>query len=166
MGEPYVSFKKDSAEFRELIRWWDALDKDHGERARLRRCHTLAEVVFSPAYHRLRQALERYGKVDYDGLALVAGLCVRVRTSTDSGSVAEQMATGKTDGSARVSGLRFRRLLKVKEKEELLGAMTRVIALVGGTANIQSLAQSVYFWNDGTRKDWAFEYYSKSASEK
>jgi CRISPR system Cascade subunit CasB len=165
MGESYLSFKKDSAEVQELIRWWDALDKDRGERARLRRCHTLAEVAFSPAYHRLRQVLERYGRVDYDGLALVAGLCVRVRTSTDSGSVAEQMATGKPDGSARVSGLRFRRLLKVKEKEELFGAMTRVVALVGGTANIQSLAQSVYFWNDRTRKDWAFEYYSKAATE-
>lgn len=166
MGEPYVSFKKDSAEFRELIRWWDALDKDRGERAQLRRCHLLAEVAFSPTYHRLRQVLQRFGWIDDDGLALVAGLCARVKTSTDSSSMAEQMATGKPDGSARVSGLRFRRLLKVKEKEELFGAMTRVIALVGGTANIQSLAQSVYFWNDRTRKDWAFEYYSKAPTEK
>ncbi len=165
MGESYLSFKKDSVEIRELIRWWDALDKDRGERARLRRCHTLAEVAFSPAYHRLRQVLEHYGRVDYDGLALVAGLCVRVRISMDSSNIAEQMATGKPDGSARVSGLRFRRLLKVKDQEELFGAMTQVISLVGGTANIQSLAQSVYFWNDRTRKDWAFEYYSKAPTE-
>jgi len=166
MGESYLSFKKDSAEVRELIRWWDALDKDRGERARLRRCHSLAEVTFSPAYHRLRQALERHGRVDDDGLALVAGLTSRVKVSTDSSSLAEQMASGKSDGSARVSDLRFRRLLKVKGKQELLGAMTRVIALLGGTANIQSLAQSVYFWNDRTRKDWAFEYYSKAPTEK
>lgn len=83
----------------------------------------------------------------------------------DSSNIAEQMATGKPDGSARVSGLRFRRLLKVKDQEELFGAMTQVISLVGGTANIQSLAQSVYFWNDRTRKDWAFEYYSKAPTE-
>ena len=166
MGEPYLSFKKDSAEFRELIKWWDALDKDRGERARLRRCHTLAELAFSPAYHRLRQVLERYGKVDYDGLALVAGLCVRVKTSTDSGSIAEQMATGKPDGSARVSGLRFRRLLKVKEREELFTAMTRIIALLGDAANVQSLAQNAYWWNDETRKRWAFDYYSKAPDEK
>jgi CRISPR system Cascade subunit CasB len=166
MGEPYLSFKKDSAEFRELIKWWDALDKDRGERARLRRCHTLAELAFSPAYHRLRQVLERYGKVDYDGLALVAGLCVRVKKSTDSGSIAEQMATGKPDGSARVSGLRFRRLLKVKEREELFTAMTRIIALLGDAANVQSLAQSAYWWNDETRKRWAFDYYSKAPDEK
>ncbi len=165
MGELYLSFKKDSPECRELITWWDALDKDRGERARLRRCHTFAEVVFSPAYHRLRQRLEHYGRVDHDGLALVAGLCVRVKTSADSGTITEQMATGKPDGSARVSGLRFRRLLKVKDQEELFGAMTRVISLVGGMANIQSLAQSVYFWNDRTRKNWAFEYYSKAQTE-
>ena len=83
-------------------------------------------------------------------------------------AVAEQMATGKTgkvDESARVSGLRFRRLLKVKEQEELFTSMTRIIALLGGTVNLQSLAQSVYFWNDRTRKKWAFDYYSKSPGE-
>lgn len=165
MRESYLGFKKDSQETHELITWWDALDKDRGERAQLRRCHTFAEVAFSPAYHRLRQVLDRHGRVDYDSLALVVGLCVRVKILADSGSIAEQMATGKANGSARVGGLRFRRLLKVKEKEELFGAMSRVIALLGGSANIQSLAQSVYFWNESTRKAWAFEYYSKAPTE-
>jgi CRISPR system Cascade subunit CasB len=31
--------------------------------------------------------------------------------------------------------------------------------------NLQSLAQSVYFWNDRTRKRWALEYYSKATNE-
>jgi CRISPR system Cascade subunit CasB len=80
-------------------------------------------------------------------------------------TLAEQMATGKTDGSARVSGLRFRRLLKVKEADGLFSALGRVVALLGGAVNLQSLANSVYFWNDRTRKQWAFEYYTKSPSE-
>jgi CRISPR system Cascade subunit CasB len=78
---------------------------------------------------------------------------------------AEQMATGKADGSARVSGLRFRRLLKAKEPDDLFTAMGRVVALLGSSINLQSLAKSVYFWNDRTRKQWAFDYYSKSPSE-
>lgn len=166
MGEPYLSFKKDSKEVRELTKWWDGLDKDRGERAELRRCHTLAEVAFSPAYHRLRQLVERFGRADYDGLALVAGLAARIRSSMDTGSIAEQMASGKHDGSALVSGLRFRRLLKVKDREELFTAMTRTMALLGDAANLQSLAQSVYWWNDETRKRLAFDYYSKALDEK
>ncbi len=166
MSERYLSFRKNSPELQELREWWEALNENRGERAELRRCHSLAEVVFSPAYHQLRRVVEGYGRVDYDGLALVAGLVARIKTYTYGISVAEQMATGKQDGSARVSGLRFRRLLKVKEKEELLGVMTRVIALLGGAADIQSLAQGMYFWNDSTRKDWAFQYYSKGPQEK
>lgn len=166
MGEPYLSFKKDSPEVRELTKWWDGLDKDRGERAELRRCHTLAEVAFSPAYHRLRQVVERFGSADYDGLALVAGLAARIRSSMDGGSIAEHMASGKQDGSALVNGLRFRRLLKVKDREELFTAMTRIMALLGDAANLQSLAQSVYWWNDETRKRWAFDYYSKALDEK
>lgn len=166
MDKQYVSFKKDSSEVQELKSWWNSLENNRGERAKLRRCHTLTEVVFLPAFHQLRREVERHGKVDYDSLALVAGLLARVKSSSDGPGIGEQMATGKPDGSACVSGLRFRRLLKVKEKEQLYAAMTRVIALLGGVANIQSLAQSVYWWNDMTRKEWAFDYYSKAPSEK
>jgi CRISPR system Cascade subunit CasB len=167
MSEKYLNFKKDSPEVQVLIKWWEGLEKERGERAMLRRCGTLAEVVFSPAYHRLRRALMNVGRFDDDRLSLVVGLFARIKPpNADGSSIAEQMATGKPDGSARVSGLRFRRLLKVKDLEELFIAMTRIIALLGGSVNLQSLAQSVYFWNDKTRKDWAFEYYSKAHNEK
>lgn len=165
MRKKYLSFKKDSPEARKLIEWWKGLDDDRGERAVLRRSHNLAEVAFSPAYHRLRLAMSNLGSFNDDSLVMVAGLSVRVKSEDNSGSIAEQMATGRPDGSARVSGLRFRRLLKVKEQENLFMAMTRVIALLGGSANLRSLAQSVYYWNDITRKQWAFDYYSKAPNE-
>ncbi len=165
MSKGNLRFKKDSTEVEELVKWWQGLDDDRGERAVLRRSHSLMEVAFSPAYHRLRQTLCRIGNVDDDKLALVVGLTARVKSADDSRRIAEQMATGKLDGSARVSGLRFRRLLKVKGPEDLFTAMTRTIALLSGSANIQSLAQSVYYWNDITRKQWAFDYYSKAPSE-
>ena len=162
----YLRFDKDSPELQALDAWWRSLDDNRGDRAELRRCGTLAEVVFTPAYHRLRQSVCRSGAVHDDGLALVAGLVARVKNNAMDHTVAGQMATGKSDGSARVSGLRFRRLLKVKEREEFFTAMGRVIALLGGTVNLQSLAKSAYFWNDITRKQWAFEYYSHALSEK
>lgn len=165
MTTSYLRFDKDSPEQQALDAWWRSLDDNRGDRAELRRCGTLAEVAFTPAYHRLRQAVCRCGAVHDEGLALVAGLAARVKGDVVGSTVAEQMATGKADGSARVSGLRFRRLLKMKGQEELFTAFGRIIALLGGAVNLQSLAQSMYFWNDRTRKQWAFDYYSKAPSE-
>ena len=165
MSTSFLRFDKDSPELKVLDAWWRALDDNRGDRAELRRCGTLAEVVFTPSYHRLRQTVCRYGAVHDEGLALVAGLAAKVKSNALDNTVAEQMATGKGD-AARVSGLRFRRLLKVKGQEELFTAFGRVIALLGGAVNLQSLAQSAYFWNDRTRKQWAFDYYSKAPSEK
>ncbi|MDP2863326.1 MAG: type I-E CRISPR-associated protein Cse2/CasB [Desulfobacterales bacterium] len=173
MSEKYLNFKKDSPEVQVLIKWWEGLEKERGERAALRRCSTLAEVVFLPSYHLLRRSLLNVGRFDDDRLSLVVGLSARVKANIDGVGIAEQMATGKAvaskDAKAKVSGLRFRRLLKVKDREELFSAMTRVIALLGGTVDLQSLARSVYLWNDryvDIRKEWAFEYYSKAPNEK
>lgn len=165
MSSPYLRFDKDSSEYQALAEWWRQLDSDRGERAVLRRCRSLTEVALTPAYHRLRRAVSRFGTVDDDGLALLACLAVRVKSDADDARIAEQMATGKPDGSARVSGLRFRRLLKARDLEELLSTMSRTIALLGSSVNLQSLAQSVYWWNDQTRKRWAFDYYSKAPGE-
>ena len=110
-------------------------------------------------------AVSRFGTVNDEVLPIIVGLAARVKNSIEESTIAEQMATGKADGSARVSGLRFRRLLKVKEQEELFTSMTRIISLLSGMVNLQSLAQSVYFWNDRTRKRWAFEYFSKATNE-
>jgi len=165
MSTSYLKFEHDSPETQALFVWWQSLNDNRGDRAELRRCSTLAEVAFTPAYHKLRLAVGKFGSVNADGLALVAGLAARMKSDVRGDALAEQMATGKSDGSARVSGLRFRRLLKIKERDDLFTAMGRVVALLGGTANLQSLANSVYFWNDRTRKQWAFDYYTKSPSE-
>lgn len=161
----YLKFEKDSPETQALFAWWQALNDNRGDRAELRRCSTLAEIAFTPAYHKLRLSVGKFGQVNADGLALVAGLAARVKSNVSGDSFAEQMATGKADGSARVSGLRFRRVLKIKDREELFTALGRVVALLGGAVNVQSLANSLYYWNDRTRKQWAFDYYTKSPSE-
>ena len=169
MSTTYLKFNNDSPETQALSAWWQALDANRGDRAELRRCATLTDVVFTSAYHRLRLAVGKYGPVNDNALALVAGLAARVKMDVTENTLAEQMATPKDptskDGRAKVGGLRFRRLLKVKESDALFNAMGRVVALLGGAVNLQSLANSVYFWNDRTRKQWAFEYYSKSPSE-
>lgn len=165
MSTKYLKFEHDSPEAQAFITWWQSLNDNRGDRAELRRCSTLAEVAFTPAYHKLRFSVGKFGQVNADGLALVAGLAARVKSNSPGDTLAEQMATGKADGSARVSGLRFRRLLKIKDREELFTAMGRVVALLGGAVNLHSFASSLYYWNDSTRKQWAFDYYTKSPSE-
>ena len=153
-----------------LFKWWNALDNNRGDRASLRRSHDTMEVVFNPAYHHLWRDMNKLGFRNKDSLAVVAGVLVHVRNHDGSKSFATQMATPKAEGSnARVSGLRFRRLLKIdnRDYDKLLTSMVRVVKHLDGNVNIYSLANSIYWWNEYTRKQWAYDYYEKApANEK
>jgi CRISPR system Cascade subunit CasB len=149
-----------------LLAWWQGLDKHRGERAALRRCRSLTEVAFVPSFHHLLRELSQCSSVNAEGLALVAGLASHLKSNSPRSGIAEQMAKSKKPGgSAALSGLRFRRLLKVQAREDLYPALVRVIALLGGAVNLVSLAKSAYEWNDWTRKQWAFDYYSTAPAE-
>lgn len=141
-----------------LENWWKDLSPK--EKAELRRCDGPAQVVFNPAYHRLLNGLrnEGYG-VDPDALALVVGLSGHIRNILPLKSFGKQMASGP-DEKAQVSELRFRRLLEIKEREDLYVPLIRVLHLLAGNANFLDLADSVYGWNERTRKRWAGDYYA------
>ncbi len=194
MLSKYPIFAPDKDVGRELMDWWRSIGGetdapreaehkiDKGSRAELRRCGTLSEVIFVPKFHELRLKLFKYGIKDKESLACVAGLLAHVRKhvheqAEDNGNILEleeviawQMALSKSKekDSAIVSGLRFRRLLKCKNHEELLGDMRRIIQLLDKRVNIYSLAESVYrwTWNDTIKKRWAYAYYNKAQDEK
>ncbi len=162
----YIKFEPGTEASEALLAWWKGLERNRGERAVLRRCQNLPEVAFVPSYHQLLRALSPHGKVNAERLAIVAGLAAHVKGHNPGVEIAVQMAQTKPGGaSAAVSGLRFRRVLKIKKKEELFLALGRVVTLLGGTVNLVSLAKSAYEWNDWTRKQWAFNYYSTAPSE-
>ncbi len=148
-------------------RWWnDLADKHPGERAALRRCGTLTEIVFIPAYHRLYAVLAPLGWRDELGVAAIAGLASLVRQDLPAASVAQQMAQAKPGSTnARISGLRFRRLLKHRSHEELFPALGRIVRSLDGRINLGDLAESAYWWNDRTRRRWAFDYYDTAPQE-
>jgi CRISPR system Cascade subunit CasB len=54
---------------------------------------------------------------------------------------------------------RFRRLMQVQDADELMTGMTRLVAWMGGKANVSDLARSVLFWTEQTRARWAYGYY-------
>lgn len=168
------------APMRVLLHWWQELDRARGDRASLRRCHTLAEVALTPAFNRLRIDLARFGELDSNGiarLAVVAGVLAHVTPPADEGmlegmlvsrlpgAIARQMATPPPDGTrSPVSELRFRRLLAIPESEPeaLFTTMVRLVRHLGGTSaqvDAPSLARGLFHWNQKTKQTWAFAYY-------
>jgi len=151
-----------------LRSWWQWLEQHRGDRAVLRRASSPTEVVFSPAYHHLLGQLQQQEyKVSPEALAAVVGLASHVNgdVGTDK-SIAQLMAGSRPGGSgAKVSGLRFRRLLAVSGRDELYPLLIRVIRLLDDKVNLLSLANSAYWWNEITRKQWAYDYYSTAPTE-
>ncbi|HNQ33367.1 MAG: CRISPR-associated protein Cse2 (CRISPR_cse2) [Euryarchaeota archaeon ADurb.Bin009] len=162
----YISFTNNPDARSALVEWWGGLERARGDRAALRRCRSAQEIAFVPAFHRLRHDLSRIAPVDAEKLAVVAGILSHVRKNDYSLRFAQQMATSKDGGDrARVSGLRFRRLLKIEGRDDLYGAIVRIVRLLDGSVNIASLADGVYWWNERTKNNWAFDYYDRAPEE-
>ncbi|MDD4255673.1 MAG: type I-E CRISPR-associated protein Cse2/CasB [Methanofollis sp.] len=165
----YLSFSKSPEEREVLGAWWKELQDNHGDRAALRRCTSAAEVAFVPAFHHLRLELSKITSVRPESLARVAGVLSHVKTYDETGGrrIAQQIAA-KREGSdqGRVSDLRFRRLLAIDDKDQLYGSMIRILRLLKGEADIPSLADGIYWWNDGTKNAWAYDYYSVALEKK
>ena len=117
-----------------LLSWWKELDNARGDRAALRQCHNPLEVAFTPAFHRLKMRLEPFGSISpdqMDRLALVAGVLSHVKEHKPEGheknlqrSFAVQMANPPSKGGpgkkACVSGMRFRQLLKIEDRGQII----------------------------------------------
>ena len=93
----------------------------------------------------------------------MAGLCSHVKENRSGTGIAKQMAIGD---DAPVSELTFRRLLAINDHDELYRAMIRIVRLLDNAVNLCDLAGSVYWWNEITKKKWAYDYYGIAKSEK
>ncbi len=158
-------FDSDSPLGKELSKFWQNLEQDKGGRAQLRRCKSPDEVVMVSAFHRLCNSVRPLMKDERDGwemrIAAIAGLLAHVRTLDSRKTLAGQMA----GDPPVVSELRFRRLLQ-RDRRDLYGALIRVLGLMDKKANPFDLAQSVYYWGDGERKRWAFDYFPNVPEKK
>lgn len=178
--EPETDLTFSQPEVRDaILSWWKELDNGMGDRAALRRCHNPLEVAFTPAFHRLKMRLESSGSVrpdHLDNLAVIAGVLSHVseyrqedRVEYSRHSFAVQMAHPPLKWSpvkkACVSGLRFRQLLKIESPDTLYTTMIRLVRLLGGSADLVSLADGIYWWNDHTKKEWAYAYYGNAPGE-
>jgi CRISPR type I-E-associated protein CasB/Cse2 len=140
-----------------------------GDRAELRRCKSISEILITPAFYRLRNRAMSVAVHD-ETLAAIAGVLANVDEST-SERFGQAMATKKEKSdNAKVSGLRFRRLLEHKDLDELYLPLVRIVRMMGRTVPIGSLAADIAMWawedgRDRVRKDWARDYYTTNADE-
>lgn len=146
-------------------RWWTTLDERRGDRADLRRARTPSAVAFLPAYHRLVRELRWAGiRIGGEKAAVIAGVLAHIERDEPSRSFAKQAAS-EHNGKARLSGLRFRRLLAVDDLGELQTSLVRTIRLLDRAASVGNLADSIRWWNDRTKKRWASDYYETAPNE-
>jgi CRISPR system Cascade subunit CasB len=145
-----------------LFHWWQGLEEDRASRAVLRRCATLDAVTLSDAYQRFYRYMlacgwsENASDWQRDKLAAIAGLLAHVKTN-DTQRLPIKMSELAGDRPL-VSELRFRDLLKVEITDDLFISLRRVLPLMGHQASIEQLAHDVYWWNDDTKKKWAYSY--------
>ncbi len=156
-----------------LLAWWESLEENRGDRAELRRCRTPDEVLLTEAYHKVRRRFVG-AKVDFRDrrLGAVVGLLSHVRTHkpAEFGSLGSAMAaTKKESDSAKVSGLRFRRILQIEDYDKLYDRLIGVIRLLDGVVDVRVLSKDVFYWSadsdNGVRRRWATDYYSQAPEE-
>lgn len=154
------SQKKRALDYKELWaaieKWWLALQDMPGDRAELRRAHSPDEAALTPAYFALLREIRPLGlsmTMQRMRMPIVAGVLAHVKSNRVTVPVARSMGP-------RISDLRFRRLLKTEDDTELYVMMIRMVRLLDEKVNVQDLAKSLTFWNERTRKEWAYLYYT------
>jgi len=162
-----------------LIAFWKQLQDDNGARAELRRCKEVSDVMMIPIYHHFCQKIKDQ-MVDEKGwesrVAAIVGLMAHLKREVPSlvlepskgneKSYAALFVIPMAEGDRpRVSELRFRRLLQ-RDMADLYPAMIRMLHMMDGNANLYGLAESIYYWGDRVKKDWAFSYFPRVPEKK
>ncbi|WP_061250254.1 type I-E CRISPR-associated protein Cse2/CasB [Leptospira alstonii] len=163
-----MKFYEDKNKYKEIIiDWWNDLNLQTGDRAALRKCSNALDTLRIPYTHRLISALRRVG-FDFfpDKIGAIAGLLSHIQEDNPI-SFAGNMAQKEGERPV-VNEIRFRRILEYSDilSEELFYQnMIRIVKNLKKKANLLDLSLSLYYWNQKTKKDWAYAYYGTSTSE-
>lgn len=147
--------------------WWRAMQErgrgaDRAALARLRRAPSVAALMALPEAIGLFRRLGRSEPHDLPRVALAAGVLAHLRAEP-AGAVSCARLLGPDDPekpeTARMSPLRFRRLLEARTEDERLTAFRRMVALAGGTLPAEDLAAALLDWGERRRQRWIFDYW-------
>jgi len=159
--------------------WWGKLQPsrnaegeyrrgDRAAAARLRRASSWVEAAAEPQTIALFQRLGRKSDSQLPRVAALAAVLAHVRDDDKERGVARAIGglPAEADEKAILKPLRLRRLLTAKNDEAILAGFRRLIALMGGKANIADLSWNILNWDhEKTRMKFAFDYWQGPAPE-
>lgn len=164
-----------------ILEWWENLKQNKGDSAELRRCKNLEEIQKASAYQRCYWQLKKHFTQEQrvpsrEQMAIIIGLAVYIEDNDtkyiDADNKKEkeyyfayQMAAPKgkeKDAPPKLSELRFRRLLKIKDRGKLYHFLIQVIRMLDKKVNLLDLLSIAYFWGDKARTNLAYKYYEKA----
>lgn len=156
-------FDSDQTVGKALFRWWQSLDDNRADRAELRRCETLLDVMMTPAFQRARRQLIAAGLIqrggEIDRLPAVVALVAQVTASPNDQHSRPKVAEAFSNGDKPpVSPLRFRQVLEARGGDELFTRLRRVLPLAKDQINLFHLANDVFYWGEPVRKRWVYDY--------
>lgn len=142
--------------------WIEKLDKQKGQRSRLRRAQGQADVLAVELAHRLAAELGRCVR-DADAPYFLAGLLAQLRDPQGPKLIAE-LTRGAVEGKPETWPLklqRFGQLLHADELPARLRLFRRVLALIGNKADAVDLSYQFLTWDDNaTKRDFARRYFT------
>lgn len=154
--------------------WWrrycsdDAFDR--GVRARLKRCEDFNDLMAIPAALALVREL---GGASSDAVLTRKALRVALvlahveKDDTDRRLMRtlgwkrfyDDLKNVRDEDRPILNETRFRRVMRLDE-DELPLALIRLVRLAKGTANVRNITDALWYWNDSTRRQWAFDYFA------
>lgn len=158
--------------------WWEGLKQTKGARAELRRCKNLKEVQLTSAYQRcywvsIKHWEQEKSKPSKEQMAIIIGLSAYVEEN-DTDKKNDQLESQQHDifgyqisrgEKPKLSELRFRRLLKIKNREKLFRFLVQVIRLMDKKVNLLDMLRIAYYWGENAKKNLAYQYYEKAKLE-
>jgi CRISPR type I-E-associated protein CasB/Cse2 len=143
--------------------------------AKLRRCRDRVDAFMVPEALLLGRTLAPTSTVnDKLGTAVdLARVLAHVKNdSTEHPMRAVGWPSFPRDGAdsgdrPKLAETRFKRLLQATDGEERVDAFVRLIALMGGQANVKAISEAFLWWNHPSgivRRDWAFEYFNAATA--
>jgi len=156
-----------------LLECWESLLQNKGDRAELRRCKNLDDVQKTSAYQRnFWKLIDKFrqggNSVSHEQMATIIVLSAYV---DENKAAHEESGENKADffgyqiscgEKPKLSELRFRRLLKINDREKLFRFLIQVIRLLDKKVNLLDLLLIAYFWGDKTKTELAYKYYEKA----
>ena len=157
-----------------ILAWWRELQSDLGARGKLRRCRTPIEAQALPVtidlMVRMGWVPPESDRYDWFGERIAAAAMVLAHVREDSKQpVARSLGKPPGDDKAFLSSSRWERLCRAERHENIATEFTRIVQMLGGTANVIDLYLAIMSWdrtNHRVKQRWIYAYHDPARQQR